>query len=522
MLQLRIFRLKWMIVFVILMCSFIQNLLAQTIFERKYQLSLNTLSNVTYGLSIDSTLDGNYLIGGISAYMPMILKVTPTGDTLWSFTYNTNCSDFMRAHPTFDGGYIVSGGNYLNTVPDFGLIKTDSYGNVLWSKRYGGSDYDLMNDIKQTSDSGYIMVGNTRSFGSGDLDVYVVKTDFLGDTLWTRTIGSTYRDDCFSVAETDDSGYVMTGFMVDSLNFGYIYLLKLNSSGDSCWLKTFFNPGGIGNCVKKTHDSGFIICGYLGFGIGGVSGYLIKTDSLGNLLWAKTYGSVSETWFYDILESSNGDLAICGATSGFSNDRDVLFLLTDSLGNYINASIFPNPGLDEGRTLTTSRNGYMISGITKADLPYNEALFLISIDSMAVSCYTYDISFNDSSVYPYYQPLIKELGHGGDVIPTTLTKYSGCRAFDICMTDQVQNTNIESTKETLVYPTLFSNLLNFNTQNFQFEFNLFDARGKLILSKSVSNKTEIPTENLSEGIYFYQIIDKDLKLFSGKLVKIND
>ena len=109
---------------------------------------------------------------------------------------------------TTDGGYIVTGrtisfgaGNY-----DVYLIKTDSLGDTLWTKTYGGTNTDYGYAVQQTTDGGYIVAGYTLSFGAGNYDVYLIKADSLGDTLWTKTYGGGNFDEGWAVQQTTDGG----------------------------------------------------------------------------------------------------------------------------------------------------------------------------------------------------------------------------------------------------------------------------------------------------------------------------
>ncbi len=131
------------------------------------------------------------------------------GDTLWTRTYGGSDLDYgYSVQQTADSGYIIAGttksfgaGNY-----DFYLLKTDPLGDTVWTRTYGGSDLDYGYSAVQTTDGGYAVVGRTKSFGAGNYDVYLVKTDANGDTTWTRTYGGGDRDEGQSVQQTPTAG----------------------------------------------------------------------------------------------------------------------------------------------------------------------------------------------------------------------------------------------------------------------------------------------------------------------------
>ena len=185
---------------------------------------------------------------------------------------------------TSDGGYILTGytesfgaGSY-----DMYLVKTDASGNEIWSQTFGGSDYEIAFFVQETSDGGYILVG-TVSSGSGDM--YLVKTDVSGNEIWSQTFGGSSDDRGRSVKETSDGGYILVGY-TSSFGAGTydMYLVKTDASGNQEWSQTF---GGSGSdsaySVQETSDGGYILTGYTeSFGAGKSDMYLVKTDSEGN------------------------------------------------------------------------------------------------------------------------------------------------------------------------------------------------------------------------------------------------
>jgi len=153
-----------------------------------------------------------------------------------------------------------------------------------WETTFGGASADVGQSVQQTTDGGYIITGLTHSYGNGNSDVYLLKTDVNGVEQWSQTFGGTDDDWGNSIQQTTDGGYIITGGTTNSIVNGYIdvYLIKTDGNGFEQWSQTF---GGTdddeGKSVQQTTDGGYIITGTTG-GWGFSDVYLIKTDANGN------------------------------------------------------------------------------------------------------------------------------------------------------------------------------------------------------------------------------------------------
>ncbi len=205
-------------------------------------------------------------------------------DTLWTKTFGGGDYDIgFSVQQTTDEGYIITGrtNSFGSGGSDVWLIKTDESGDTLWTKTFGEVDSDYGYSVQQTTDEGYIITGWTESFGGGNYDVWLIKTDESGDTLWTKTFGGSSTDNGKSVQQTADEGYIITGetYSFEAGNYD-VWLIKTDESGDTLWTKTF-GGGGSGNdgsySVQQTADEGYIITGWTNsFGAGGSDVWLIK------------------------------------------------------------------------------------------------------------------------------------------------------------------------------------------------------------------------------------------------------
>ena len=163
----------------------------------------------------------------------------------WENTFGgNNEEEGMSVQQTNDGGYIISGStnSFGNGYSDIYLIKTDGSGTEQWTKTFGGTESDNGYSVQQTNDGGYIICGETSSFGNGDDDVYVIKTDGNGIEQWSKTFGGISDDKGFSLDKTTDGGYIITGRTGSYSNDDDVFLIKTDSQGDSLWIKIIGIP----------------------------------------------------------------------------------------------------------------------------------------------------------------------------------------------------------------------------------------------------------------------------------------
>ncbi|TKJ41064.1 hypothetical protein CEE37_05200 [candidate division LCP-89 bacterium B3_LCP] len=315
-------------------------------------------SSGDYGESVQQTSDGGYIITGytlsfgageIDVYL---IKTDASGIEQWSQTFGGSGDVYgYSVQQTIDGGYIIAGYTeitFFNT--DFYLIKADASGNLLWSRTFGGSETDKGYSVQQTDDGGYVIAGRTSSYGAGSYDVYLVKTNASGDTLLTRTFGGSSSDFGSSVHQTDDGGYIIAGYTYSyGVGDADLYLIKTDASGTEQWSQTFGGSSeDMGKSVQQTSDGGYIITGYL-TPDGAISTdlYLIKTDASGMELWSQTIGGGFYDYGNSIQQTNDGGYIVAGATSSYgAGGSDVLLIRLDSETGVIN--------LDQPQPLTYS------------------------------------------------------------------------------------------------------------------------------------------------------------------------
>jgi hypothetical protein len=270
---------------------------------------------------------------------------------------------------TNDGGFAVAGctDSYGSGGEDFWLVKTDSAGNWQWSHTYGGTRDDIAYGMIQTSDGGFVLVGKTGSFGAGGEDVWLVKTDSSGKMLWNQTYGGTLWDYGWSVVQTRDGGFAMAG---DTRSYGSgendFFLVKTDSAGNQEWGRSFGGGGSDGaKSIVQTTDGGYALAGYTNsYGAGGWDFFLVRTDSAGNMQWSREYGGSESDEAESLIQTQNGGFALAGYTLSYgSGKKDFWVVETDFLGGYLWSATYGGSGDDAAKKIiATIDGGYALAG----------------------------------------------------------------------------------------------------------------------------------------------------------------
>jgi hypothetical protein len=279
--------------------------------------------------SVIQTNDGGYAMAGRTKSFGVdhsedmwLVKTDANGIVEWNCSYGSIGIEIAYSVvQTSDGGYAIGGetGSW-SEERDMWLVKTDAAGNMQWNKTYGlaGSTVEFCRSLIKTADGGFAMVGDREIVG-GDSDAWFVKTYADGNMQWDRIYGGTEKDHASSVIQTKDGGYAIAGH---TRSFGAgeydFWLIKTDSSGVAQWNETY---GGIydddARSVIQTTD-GYMIAGATSsFGSGGWDAWLVKTDLDGQTRWNWTYGGANQDWAYCVIQTSDGRYAMAGSTCSF-------------------------------------------------------------------------------------------------------------------------------------------------------------------------------------------------------------
>ncbi|HTW91178.1 MAG TPA: hypothetical protein VMH22_05660 [bacterium] len=244
--------------------------------------------------AVQPTSDGGYILAGQTGFFSSggsdvyLVKTDAEGNQLWYKNLGGPHNDVGRSvHQTGDGGYIILGETDTigSGLSDMYLIKTDASGNQVWARTFGGGGHNHGYSVQIASDGGYILAGQTEG-GAGGGDVYLVKTDASGNQVWAKTYGGSQTDGAHSIQRTADGGYIIAG-MTASFGAGMfdVYLLKIDANGDTVWTRTYGGASSdVGDAVQVTSDGGYIVSGMTSsYGAGGNDVWLIKTDAQGEV-----------------------------------------------------------------------------------------------------------------------------------------------------------------------------------------------------------------------------------------------
>ncbi len=394
-------------------------------------------------VGISTSTDGNISENhGYSDYW--VLKLTATGNIEWSRNYGGSSYDqAYDIQQTTDGGYIVAGlsqstdgdvtGNH-GGYGDYWILKLTATGDTVWTKCYGGSDQDWTYAIQQTTDEGYIVAGISSStdgdvnghHGNYNFDYWILKLTITGDIEWSRCYGGYYEDKAHVIQQTDDGGYIVAGETISTDgdvtgNHGDkdYWVLKLTATGDTVWTKCYGGSGDdIAAAIQQTDDGGYIVAGETISTNGDVTGnhggedfWILKLTATGDTVWTRCYGGSNDDMVYAIQQTSDGKYIVAGysqstdgnLTGNYEGKDSWILKLGNSNGiptqNIKQMAVYPNPAHNKLLITATTNQAIVTIYDTKGQQVLQKNLSqknaTIDISTLAKGSYVLTLSEND-------------------------------------------------------------------------------------------------------------------------------
>ena len=455
-----------------------------------------TNMNSSEGYSVELTKDGGCVVAGVSsafitAYGIFVAKLDTNGTITSFFFYSGLGSSQISADikQTADGGYIIcsSGGiNFYTTSGDLLLLKLDSNFTQEWARLYGGKTIDYGFSVKETADHGFISTGYASSFSPSGQSIYVVRTDSMGDTLWTKSIGCADKMSGARSIDLTTGGFVITGYNSDTLCF----LTKINNNGDLVWDKNiqFINTNMGLRSVVSSKDGGYLLTGQYNGTI-----YIAKADSTGNVGCNESDAGMTSvsvpTILTDVVLSQTVITPVINTPATIVSRATPIVVIcsSNSVPVASNVNIVGIPYVGQ---ILTGKYSYAdadmdVEGVSKFR-------WLVNNVATGDSSSTYTVKSSDLGKYVKFE--VTPIAQTGELIG--LPKLSGVMHI---MTDGMEEL---SSSYISVYPNPANNYLVVVGAEKK-SLRIFDSLGKLVLEKEITSKEERIDLDLNNGMYFY-------------------
>lgn len=517
----------------------------QTTFQKAYGGSGNERAH-----SIDLTSDGGYIIAGETTSFGagnkdwFVMKIDANGVEQWSKTYGTSSVEdgfSITIKQTNDLGYILCGytegfgaGSYFDSF----IIKIDNVGTIQWEKRIAGSSYDQFRDVIELSNGDFVLTGSGQSYSAGQMDAHVVKISSTGNLIWIKNLGTSSREHSQSIIELPGGNYLLSGtsnYSDPGSSTANAYLSKIDHNGNFIFgrqygLTSFYDDF---NEIKLLSDGNILNIGETAsYGVGNFDILLVKTDTSGNVIWSKTYGGTGIDIGVNVNEKLNGELLISAYTSSYGLNNQLLLINTNSVGNIIWSKTYGGPNLEEldwcGKPMVLTPNGgIIIAGSTSSFGSGNEDVYIVKTNECGESfCNEQNVVLTSTSPN-IIATLLNEVNTSGGTLVNTNAIVNTINFTESLLCDSLLisiNKFSDLNAISSIYPNPAFNMINvkmdkdIEIQNIE----IYNVTGQKIDIKSFDKTSEfiqIDISNLSEGLYFLKVYNKDKILGTSKFIK---
>lgn len=301
-----------------------------------------------------------------------LLKIDLNGNMIYQKTFGGNNIEEGDAFiKTNDGNLLLVGTTESSGagLKDIHVLKVDTNGNIIWQNTYGGALNDIARDVIEMSNSEFCIVGNTESFGNGAKDIYMVWLDQNGSFLRQAVHGQIDIDGATEIVEIPNQELMIYGF---TRNYGAtsrdLYLIRTNAVGDSLWSKRYGgNDYEESQAFAKTNDDGYVLCGHSASIDPDHNIIAIRLDNNGNEIWSKNFGGTQHDGGEALLIDQSNRYVFIGRTMSFGQGkRDTYMVITNSDGVIQTTTSFGGPELDKINEVIEVGNFYYLTGSTNS------------------------------------------------------------------------------------------------------------------------------------------------------------
>jgi len=455
---------------------------------------------------------------------------------------------------TADGGYIVAGiseskDNDVETnrgFRDFWILKLNEIGEIKWKKNFGGSEFERAKSIIQTSDGGYIFVGDSDSdngdlMGSkGNYDCWVLKLDNDGNIVWKKNYGGSERDFANAIQQTTDGGFVIAGYswssdgdINNSYNLEDYWIFKLDNMGEIQWSRKYGGSGrDFANSIEQTSDGGYIIAGEtfsIDGDVGGTNGrndaWIIKLSSDGEIEWNKVFGGYFNDYASSVRQTTDDGYIIAGQAMSEDGDLssnngnwDYWIFKLDNQGNLLWSKSYGGSMWDYARAIEqTIDGGYIVGGYSLSsdhDVEDNigyEDYWILKLDSSG----NIEWKGNYGGTFSDRAQAIKQTNDNGYIIAGYSWSFdedvdgnNGEEDFWIVkLSSNVVNINeIRSNSFFSVFPNPNSGLFKISCSDLNtFNIRIIDLHGNVVFSKKNTSNFFEANHISNKGQYFVEL-----------------
>ncbi|HQX31110.1 MAG: T9SS type A sorting domain-containing protein [Flavobacteriales bacterium] len=456
---------------------------------------------------------------------------------------------------TADGGFVLAGINWTHSVTgDMYLVRTNANGEVQWSRTFGGSERDYCAAVEETNDGGSMMVGSTESFGALGRDVYVVKTNTTGNVLWSRTYGGPYDDDGSAMVLTSDGGAIIAGTAVttsDPSTGASAYVIRIDASGDTLWTNTYDTGSGNGaSWICPASGGGYLISGTMGLTSPLINGMmLIRIDDNGIVVWSKTTDTLLADAF-SCASTSDGGFIVAGrvgvaacllrlssdgdlmwsnmyykqncsnkaysvrelADGGFvfSGDTDLHAWLvrTDASGELVWQYTYAETYKNYNQVVITNNGGFAVGGEIVEPTVQGMLHLRTDADGSTTCLPKTPPIIVEIPAFALSAPLVSVGSFGAVRIPNTVVG-EGSERVELCPTF-TGTQDIESTQRISLFPNPVTNEFTIKAELNVIALEIVDHTGRMVrIVNWIHGQNKVDVNELSPGHYLLRMIHRE-------------